>query len=86
MPSQNPSILARALLFLIAGYRYLISPLLGQNCRYYPSCSAYTKEAIQTHGAIHGSWLGLKRVCRCHPYHEGGYDPIPQPSESTCNK
>ena len=86
MPSQNPSILARALLFLIAGYRYLISPLLGQNCRYYPSCSAYTKAAIQTHGAIHGSWLGLKRVCRCHPYHEGGYDPIPQPSESTCNK
>lgn len=86
MPSQKPSLLARAFLHLIAAYRFIISPMLGQNCRYYPSCSAYTHEAIQIHGALKGSWFGLKRICRCHPFHEGGLDPVPQSSELTCNK
>ena len=86
MPSHNPSLPARAILLLIAAYRYFISPMLGQNCRYYPSCSSYTYEAIQIHGAVKGSWFGIKRICRCHPYHEGGLDPVPQSSESTCHK
>lgn len=67
----------RLLIVLIRGYSYLVSPLLGNNCRYYPSCSAYTREAIEVHGAMKGTWLGLKRLSRCHPFHAGGYDPVP---------
>lgn len=67
------------LLGVIRGYQLFLSPLLGSNCRYYPSCSHYTYEAIQKHGALRGSWLGLKRVSRCHPWHEGGIDLVPEP-------
>lgn len=67
----------RAALSLIKGYRYLISPLLGNNCRFYPTCSCYTEEAIQRYGIIHGGWLGLKRIVRCQPFCTGGYDPVP---------
>lgn len=67
----------RALLSLIVFYRYAMSPLLGNNCRYYPSCSAYTQEAIERYGGFRGGWLGLKRLLRCHPFHEGGLDPVP---------
>ena len=57
-------------------YKYLISPLLGNNCRFLPTCSEYTKESIIKYGVIKGLWLGLKRIVKCHPWGKGGYDPI----------
>ena len=71
----------RLLIALVRGYQLLISPVLGNNCRYVPSCSAYTIEAMEKHGALKGLWLGIKRVGRCHPFHEGGYDPVPEPDK-----
>ena len=70
---------ARLLLALIAGYRRFVSPLLGPRCRFAPSCSAYAAEAVGLHGAGRGSWLAVRRVARCHPFHPGGYDPVPAP-------
>jgi uncharacterized protein len=63
--------------YLIRGYQLAISPLLGPRCRFYPSCSHYAIEAIETHGAMRGVWLTAKRISRCHPWHEGGFDPVP---------
>jgi putative membrane protein insertion efficiency factor len=63
--------------FLIRGYQLAISPFLGPRCRFYPSCSHYAIEAIETHGALRGCWLTMKRISRCHPWHEGGFDPVP---------
>ena len=74
---RNALVIKRLMVLLIRGYALLISPFLGNNCRYYPSCSAYTQEAIERHGALRGLWLGIKRISRCHPFHEGGYDPVP---------
>jgi putative membrane protein insertion efficiency factor len=71
------SLAARVLLVPIAGYRRIVSPLLGQRCRFYPSCSAYTATAIARHGALRGSWLGIRRIVRCHPWNPGGVDPVP---------
>jgi putative membrane protein insertion efficiency factor len=65
------------LLALLRAYQYAIRPLLGANCRFYPSCSEYAREAIERHGAGRGSWLSARRLARCHPYHPGGYDPVP---------
>lgn len=62
---------------LIRGYQYTLRPLLGAHCRFYPSCSEYAREALDVHGAARGSWLAARRLCRCHPYHPGGYDPVP---------
>ncbi|QAY66268.1 membrane protein insertion efficiency factor YidD [Paenibacillus protaetiae] len=58
-------------------YRKWISPLKPPTCRFYPTCSAYALEAIEKHGAAKGSWLAAKRIARCHPFHPGGYDPVP---------
>lgn len=66
-------------MFLVRGYRRFLSPLLGQQCRFHPSCSAYSLEALQVHGALRGSWLTVRRIGRCHPFNRGGYDPVPPP-------
>ncbi|MFS0722785.1 membrane protein insertion efficiency factor YidD [Paenibacillus sp. 1P07SE] len=58
-------------------YRKVISPLKPPTCRFYPSCSAYALEALETHGAARGSWLTVKRICKCHPFHPGGIDYVP---------
>ncbi|WP_341791396.1 membrane protein insertion efficiency factor YidD [Rickettsia endosymbiont of Gonocerus acuteangulatus] len=65
------------LLLLLKFYQYFISPLLGSNCRFYPTCSDYAKDAITSHGNIKGLWLTVKRIIKCHPFCDGGYDPVP---------
>ena len=72
-----PSIAGRLLLRLLSGYRRWISPLLGPHCRFAPSCSTYAVGAVQVHGAARGSWLTVRRLLRCHPFHPGGHDPVP---------
>jgi uncharacterized protein len=69
--------MARILIWLVKLYQMTLSPMLGSNCRFTPTCSRYTIEALQAHGALYGSWLAFKRVLRCHPWHPGGHDPIP---------
>ena len=78
-PTSGPSLPAILLVQLLTGYRRFISPLLGPRCRFYPSCSAYALEAVQVHGATRGSWLAVRRLSRCHPFHAGGLDPVPPP-------
>ena len=65
------------LLLALRAYQYAVRPLLGANCRFYPSCSDYAREAIERYGAARGLWLAARRIARCHPYHSGGYDPVP---------
>ena len=65
----------------VRGYQYLVSPMLGNKCRFYPSCSDYAREALERHGSLRGSWLAVRRLCRCQPFHPGGYDPVPDPLE-----
>jgi uncharacterized protein len=66
------------LILPVRAYRYFISPMLGDHCRFAPSCSEYALEALQRHGAVKGSWLSVRRLSRCHPWHAGGYDPVPE--------
>ncbi|MGI6319158.1 MAG: membrane protein insertion efficiency factor YidD [Firmicutes bacterium] len=76
-------ILKEIVLKLIALYQRFISPLLAPRCRFYPSCSQYCYEAVEQYGIIKGLFLGLKRIFRCHPFNEGGYDPVPPPTTPT---
>jgi putative membrane protein insertion efficiency factor len=66
---------------LIRAYQLALSPWLGGRCRFYPSCSHYALEAVEQHGALRGSWLSLRRLSRCHPFHCGGYDPVPHAND-----
>ncbi|MGL5833567.1 MAG: membrane protein insertion efficiency factor YidD [Waterburya sp.] len=74
------------LLGLIHGYRQFISPLFPPSCRFQPTCSQYAVEAIATYGTIKGGWLAIARILRCHPFHPGGYDPVPAKDEKMSNK
>jgi hypothetical protein len=71
------------LISLLRAYRFAISPLYGQVCRFHPSCSAYALEAVTVHGAGRGSWLAVRRVGRCHPWAAGGHDPVPPAASGT---
>lgn len=69
--------IARLMRVAVRGYRWFISPMLPPACRFHPSCSEYAEQALARHGAVRGSWLAAKRLCRCGPWHGGGYDPVP---------
>ena len=76
--ARRPTVMMRRILLkLIRIYQSFISPLLGNNCRFYPTCSQYTYEAIDKYGALHGVWMGIRRIARCHPWNKGGFDPVP---------
>lgn len=68
----------KILIHAIRAYRFAISPLIGRHCRFHPSCSEYAIEALERHGGRRGSLLAVKRLSRCHPWHRGGYDPVPE--------
>jgi len=67
---------------LIRAYRYFVSPMFGPSCRFFPTCSEYADEAIRSHGALRGSMLAVRRIACCHPWHQGGADPVPGRHES----
>jgi hypothetical protein len=83
-PSLPPSLFARCALAVVRFYQRRISPNTPPSCRFTPTCSEYMAQAILRYGVLHGSWLGVKRICRCHPWSPGGYDPVPG-TESTSN-
>ena len=68
----------KVVVLMIDGYRLVISPWLGNNCRFHPSCSAYARTAIMRFGVLKGGWMSMRRLSRCHPWHEGGIDPVPE--------
>jgi uncharacterized protein len=72
------------LIGFIRGYRMFISPLFPPTCRFQPTCSMYALEAVERFGAIRGAWMGIKRILRCHPFHPGGYDPVPEKHNHNC--
>ncbi|CCD41065.1 Protein YidD [Candidatus Paraburkholderia kirkii UZHbot1] len=78
-PACGAKLMQTALIALLRFYKLVVSPLLGNRCRFYPSCSDYAREAIQYHGAAHGTYLAVKRLCRCHPLSAGGVDLVPPP-------
>ncbi len=73
--------MGKVLIILIRAYRYGISPLMGNHCRFYPSCSCYAETAVAEYGLIKGGWLTLRRLMRCHPWHPGGCDPVPEKNQ-----
>jgi len=78
-------IMRQLLILPIKFYQIVISPFMANNCRYYPTCSHYSIEAIESFGFFRGSWLAIKRIFSCHPWHEGGYDPVPTHNEKKHN-
>jgi len=74
----------KTVIFIIRIYQYIISPYLAPGCRYTPSCSHYSMEAVERFGVVKGSWLAIRRIARCHPWHEGGFDPVPHATH--CHK
>ena len=78
--------LDKLLIRIISTYQSSLSLLIGNQCRFYPTCSQYTKEAIEIHGSLRGSALGIRRICNCHPFHEGGHDPVPESSDLRVNE
>jgi len=79
MPAAAPAqSVKKPVILLLRGYKLAISPLLGQRCRFYPSCSEYTMQAVERFGVVRGGWLGAKRIGRCHPLNEGGIDLVPE--------
>jgi putative membrane protein insertion efficiency factor len=78
--------IGRLLIGLVKGYRLFLSPALGSSCRFEPTCSAYALQALQTRGAAMGSYLTLKRIGRCHPWCEGGFDPVPEPQAGSSRR
>ena len=78
-PPDRPSLLARGMILVVIGYRGTLSRWLGGQCRFHPTCSAFAIEAIQTHGALRGGWMALRRIGRCRPGGPTGYDPVPLP-------
>jgi len=75
--------IAYVLILLLRVYKWTISPMLGNNCRFYPSCSEYAMEAIRERGALKGVMLAAVRLCKCHPWHPGGHDPVPKQPHGT---
>lgn len=73
-----PGVPARVAILAVRGYQRLLSPLLGTNCRFHPTCSTYALEALERFGVVRGGWLALRRMLRCHPFHPGGCDPVPE--------
>jgi putative membrane protein insertion efficiency factor len=80
------SLAAAALIAAIKAYRLTLSPWLGRQCRYLPTCSVYAEEAVQRFGAVRGGWLAAKRLARCHPWGSSGYDPVPEPDDAAASK
>jgi len=81
MNSFISSFFSKGLIVLIKAYRLVLSPWLGQQCRFHPTCSQYALDAVEQHGPYRGSWLTIKRLASCHPWHEGGIDPVPQSTQ-----
>jgi len=81
--SEKKALPVRILILPIRLYQRTISPWLGEHCRFYPTCSNYCIEALERHGMVYGLWLALKRICKCHPFHPGGIDPVPKKKNRT---
>jgi hypothetical protein len=84
--TASDCVMKQVLLVLIKCYQLCFSPFFGGQCRFYPSCSAYAAEAIDTHGALRGTWLAIMRLLRCHPWHPGGMDPVPKKQVGTADE